>query len=278
MANTSKLNYDEFNDVSYSVDERQKFDLFVPRTTKNELPMMIYVHGGGWKSGSKSDYTNEMKRICEKYPVCCLSVGYRFIGEDMSVTYNNIQSDIANAIHTAVKYVESLGITVTKKGIGGISAGAYNSMMYAFKKCSIDPDSFSFVLDKSGPCDLTDSECYKGTAELPKDMAFRIYGQLMGFTFDDNTFTSPEIIEKLREASPFFYVNENTPAVIIAHSENDLVVPVRCAKRLYDKLKSLGVMTDYVDMENCGHSETMDNVEEKIRNKLDEYIEKKLLK
>ncbi|MBQ7580483.1 MAG: alpha/beta hydrolase [Clostridia bacterium] len=269
--------FDEFTDVAYCVDERQKFDLFIPRTDEKELPMMIFIHGGGWKSGDKSDYTDEMKRICEKYPVCCLSVGYRFIGEEMAVTYREIQTDVANAIHTAVKYVESLGKTVTKKGIGGISAGAYNSMMYAFSKNSVNPGSFAFVLDKSGPCDLTDSECYKGTAELPKDMAFRIYGQLLGSELDEDSFKSPDVLEKLKDASPLFHADENSPAVIIAHSENDLVVPAGCAKRLLEKLNSLGIQVDYVDMEGCGHSETIEKVEQKIRLKLDEYIEKYLL-
>lgn len=273
-----KYKYNEYLDISYSVDEKQKFDLIMPQIDTKKLPMMVFVHGGGWKSGSKNDYTDEMKRICEKYPVCCISVGYRFIGEEMIVTYKDIQSDISNAVHTAIKYAESLGKTITYKGIGGISAGAYNSMMFAFDKNANNPGSYAFVLDKSGPCDLTDIESYKGTSELPKDMAFRIYSQLMGFNFNEDDLKSKAILEKLKEASPIFHVYKSAPAVIIAHSDNDLVVPVACAKKLYEKFKLSGIRTDYVDMESCGHSETIETIEEKIRKKLDEYIEQYLLK
>lgn len=277
MTDFYKLNYNEFNDVPYSVGEKQKFDLFVAKTDKKEIPMMIFIHGGGWKSGSKNDYTEEMKRICEKYPICCLSVGYRFISEEMSVTYKEIQSDIANAIHTAVKYVEGLGKTVTNKGIGGISAGAYNSMMYAFERNKKNPGSFAFVFDKSGPCDLSDVECYKGTNELPEDMAYRIYGQLLGFEFDKKTLNMPDIQNKLQEASPYYLLDESSPPVLISHSKKDEVVPYSCAKKLYEKLIGIGIKTDFVDMNGCGHSQTIEEIEKKINVVFDNYIEKYLI-
>ncbi|MBQ7654680.1 MAG: alpha/beta hydrolase [Clostridia bacterium] len=277
MEKAKKIIYDEFTDIAYSVDERQKFDLFVPKTAGKKMPILFFVHGGGWKSGNKTDYLKDMKRICEKYPVCCVSAGYRFINEDMTLTYEDIQSDIANAVHTALKYVENLGIEVTKRAIGGISAGAYNSLLFAFQKNEISPGYFSFVLDKSGPCDLSDRECYKGMEELSRDMAFRIYGQLMGFKLDEKSLSSPDIIQKLKNASPYYYATKNSPALIIAHSSKDQVVPLSCAEKLYKKFLSLGIEAEFVDMNGCGHSETIDSVEEKINKTLDKYIEKYLL-
>lgn len=42
-----------YRDVAYVTDghERQKLDLYVPDTGEN-LPLIIWVHGGAWRGGS----------------------------------------------------------------------------------------------------------------------------------------------------------------------------------------------------------------------------------
>lgn len=266
--------YDEFFDVPYSSDERQKFDLFLPKNDNKTISLMIFVHGGGWKSGQKEDYRKNMVELMHKFSfLACASIGYRFISEEMKISFEDIQNDISNAVHTIRKYIENLGFKIYKTAMGGISAGAYNCMMYAFRKNSIKPETISFILDKSGPCDLSDKSYYNGTAELDKDMAYRIYGQLLCLKYHDENFYDVQVQLKLKNASPYYLVNEHSPPLIVAHSQSDLVVPFSSSQKFLEKLRFFNIKCDFVDMGSCGHSQTDEAIETKINDKLSEYID-----
>lgn len=42
-------------DIAYVANghERQKLDLYVPEKADGPLPLIIWIHGGGWQSGGK---------------------------------------------------------------------------------------------------------------------------------------------------------------------------------------------------------------------------------
>ena len=41
-------------DISYGNHERQKTDIFIPKTVKSDSGLILFVHGGGWTEGDKS--------------------------------------------------------------------------------------------------------------------------------------------------------------------------------------------------------------------------------
>src|SRR5437764_15369465 len=44
-------------DLAYGPHERNKLDLYVPANADKALPLVVYVHGGGWEAGAKDDPT-----------------------------------------------------------------------------------------------------------------------------------------------------------------------------------------------------------------------------
>jgi acetyl esterase/lipase len=44
-----------FRDLAYVTEghKQQKLDLFVPENANSPAPLILWVHGGGWQSGSK---------------------------------------------------------------------------------------------------------------------------------------------------------------------------------------------------------------------------------
>jgi hypothetical protein len=49
-----ELSVSFFGNMSYGSDQLQTFDLFVPNSSK-QLPLVIFIHGGGFEGGDKSD-------------------------------------------------------------------------------------------------------------------------------------------------------------------------------------------------------------------------------
>lgn len=49
----------EHLDISYATGSNaQKLDIFLPDTIKPKSPVLVWIHGGGWKGGDKSEFRN----------------------------------------------------------------------------------------------------------------------------------------------------------------------------------------------------------------------------
>ena len=75
MSRKAPENVTVHRDIAYVTDghERQKLDLYVPDTGEN-LPLIVWVHGGAWRGGSKEHY-NPMEYLKSGYAGA--SINYR---------------------------------------------------------------------------------------------------------------------------------------------------------------------------------------------------------
>ena len=53
---TSRAGYTTTSDIAYGPDPRQRFDLYVPDGADAATPVVVFIHGGSWDSGSKDIY------------------------------------------------------------------------------------------------------------------------------------------------------------------------------------------------------------------------------
>src|SRR5436305_8847741 len=75
-------------------DERQVLDVYSPPNAKN-LPVVFWIHGGGWQAGDKTGIQIKPKVFTEKGFVF-VSTNYRLLP---SVDMATIFRDIAKSIH-----------------------------------------------------------------------------------------------------------------------------------------------------------------------------------
>jgi acetyl esterase len=71
-----------YSNLSYGPHERHVFDLWLPKTTLKASPLVIYIHGGGFSSGDKSDLVKHHSSIIKKYNklgIAVASINYRFL-------------------------------------------------------------------------------------------------------------------------------------------------------------------------------------------------------
>ena len=147
------------NGNDYEENDRTNFDICIPynitkRKNKNNR-IFLYIHGGGWISGTKSNI--EVK--CKEYE----NLG--FISATMSHTLLNgtyKEANMFRLIDEIAATIKSIKIFLKNEGfddnklemvIGGGSSGAHLSMLYSYM-IKNPPIPIKFIYNNVGPVTL----------------------------------------------------------------------------------------------------------------------------
>ncbi|MGH6652259.1 MAG: alpha/beta hydrolase [Sphingopyxis sp.] len=109
--------------ISYGSAPLQTLDVWRAAHAKGAAPLVVFVHGGGWKRGSKDNATGRYK--AEHYP----AAGYAFASIDYrlvpTATVEQQAADVASAVKALVDRADALGIDRRRIVLMGHSAGAH---------------------------------------------------------------------------------------------------------------------------------------------------------
>jgi acetyl esterase/lipase len=190
--------------LSYGKDSLQSYDLWVPQGA-TRAPLVLFVHGGGWKRGSKD---NAMGRAM---PAHLLAQGYAFASIDYRLVPRNTveeqASDVASALAHVLKRAGELGIDPTRVVITGHSAGAHLVALVGTDERYLRKAGLSFAdIDGVMP---NDGAAY--------DVASQIEGAglLMRDTYKEAFGTDPA---RQKALSPIHHAaGPNAPAFLLLH-------------------------------------------------------------
>ena len=108
--------------LAYGSDALQALDLWVPQGAK-AAPLVLFVHGGGWKRGSKSN------AVGRALPGHMLAQGYAFASIDYrlvpAATVEQQAADVAASLAHLLARADELGIDRSRVVLTGHSAGAH---------------------------------------------------------------------------------------------------------------------------------------------------------
>lgn len=110
-------------DVRYVENGHQRhvLDIYVPeQPVPQKLPVMFWVHGGGWQVGDKSDVGLKPKVLTERGFVF-VSTNYRLLPE---ATMDELMADVAKSLGWVHKHIAEYGGDPQRLFVGGHSAGA----------------------------------------------------------------------------------------------------------------------------------------------------------
>ena len=100
-------------------NERQLLDVYAPTKGKNH-PIVVWIHGGGWRRGDKADVHHKPQAFVDKGFVL-VSINYRFVP---NVTVKQIAQDVAKAIRWTHNHAKHYGGDPSRIIVAGHSAGA----------------------------------------------------------------------------------------------------------------------------------------------------------
>lgn len=107
-------------DVAYGAEPRQKLDVYMPKQKTGPLPIILFVHGGGWHRGNKGLQKEKGINYAENGVVAVVT-NYRLAPDVMHP--KQIQ-DIASAFAWVKTHATELGGDPNRIYIMGHSAGA----------------------------------------------------------------------------------------------------------------------------------------------------------
>ena len=120
--------YFELNNVSYveCEDSLQKLDIFFP-VQKNNSPVIIFFHGGGWIHGDKESLAGVGKRFAEN-GIVFVSANYRL---SPKVKHPDHVEDAASTVKWVWDNINGIGGDTSKIFLAGHSAGAHLASLLA---------------------------------------------------------------------------------------------------------------------------------------------------
>ncbi len=123
--------------VKYGEHERQVFDIWLADSSK-PTPLAIYIHGGGFKSGSKEKLKSDSLSELLKAGISVASINYRLLTTHPLPTAHH---DAQRALQQMRSRADEWNIDKTRIAAFGGSAGAQICMWLAYSDEMAKPDS-----------------------------------------------------------------------------------------------------------------------------------------
>jgi len=152
-------------------DERQVLDIYAPREAKN-LPVVFWIHGGGWQAGDKTDVQIK-PRVCVERGFVFVSTNYRLLP---SVDMGTIVRDIAKSIHWVHDHIAAYGGDPKRLLVIGHSAGAQLAALICTDDRYLKAEGLSLAIIKG--CVPVDGDTYDVPAIIETaETRRRVHGQ-----------------------------------------------------------------------------------------------------
>ena len=225
-------------DLEYANVDGQslKLDLYVPEKTDGKPPLLVWIHGGGWTKGSKSQFNPMFVRLtAEGYAAA--SIDYRLDG---LTSHPKQIHDCKGAIRWLRANADKYGCDVTRIGVGGGSAGGHLVLLLGMSTGVEELEG-----DVGGNTDQ--SSQIQAVVDLfgPSDLGL--------FAKKSDHFRPNKTPELLKSASPVTYLTKDDPPLLIFHGDKDQLVPLSQSEHVHNLYQEMGLESSLHVIEGAGH-------------------------
>lgn len=222
-----KADGERIADLKYGKRPMNTYDLYLPNTQRFSLAeqrgLMLFVHGGSWLGGDKSEQSYQCKRYAKEGYVTA-TMNYTLLdSKHPEINLLTMADEIDTCIHAIVRECGDRNINLQWMMLSGQSAGGHLAMLYGYKYQS--PLPLRFLAIQVGPVDL-------------------------GILFPSD---SEERQDTLRMFSPISYVTADAPPAILAYGAKDELVNLEHPRELCAKYDSLSIPYEYIEFSHSGH-------------------------
>jgi acetyl esterase/lipase len=217
-------------------DRALLLDLSVPEAA-SPPPVVVYLHGGGWKVGAR-DMNPERLRSLAEHGFAVASIDYRLSGE---ATYPAQLDDVRAALAWLETHGAEHGVNGSRVALWGASAGGHLAALTGLTT----PDVAAVVTY------FATTDLLRAALRPPLEPQFlpNFEGELLGL---ENVLDDPA---KAREASPRWQVHADAPPFLVLHGDRDRIVPSEQSTILHEALVDAGADSTFVLLGGATHED-----------------------
>jgi acetyl esterase/lipase len=238
-------------------------DLFLPLGMDRPAPVILWVHGGGWRFGDRN-LAPDLSRWFAERGFAMVSFEYRLSDE---AKFPDPVADVKTAVRWVRSIAQEYSLDADAIGLWGSSAGAHLSACAALsgeqfitEEHSGFSSTVNAVVDGYGSTDFSrvdedrlaappkipDAETVVVELTVPTAHPDSFESRLIGVTVQKG---APEV----DRANPVNYVHSASPPFLILHGESDALVPWTQSQLLYEALAKAGSEVTLVKYQRLGH-------------------------
>ncbi len=223
-------------------------DLYLPAGQSRKPPLVVYVHGGAWTTGSKA-----------QYPAFLVEHGFAVASLDFrSSSEAPFPADIHD-IKAGIRFLRAkapeFGYRADRIAIVGASSGGHLAALVGVTNGNRELEgtegdylressAVQAVVSYFGASDLTTILAQSTPAGLAvREPALK---RLLG----DSPLAVPELA---RQASPVFHVDARSPPLFLLHGDQDTQMPVNQALELQSVYEGAGRPVEVLFLHGVGH-------------------------
>lgn len=239
-------------------------DLYLPAPGIAPSPVVIWIHGGGWRFGDRRLAPN-LALFAQQSGIAVVSIDYRLSDE---VKFPAPVEDVKTAVRWVRSVSSSFELDDGHLGLWGSSAGAHLAACAALSSeiefLNAEHSDFSSVVqavvDGYGPTNFARIDQDRATFQSIADDAESLVVSDVLPADDPDSFESrllgtPVGISALQVelANPVHYVRPGNAPFLILHGEADSLMPWQQSWFLFEALSNLGDDATLILFEKLGH-------------------------
>ncbi len=252
--------YTTHSNLAYVNDgnARHRLDLYVPNSVSAPVPLIIWIHGGGWQNGDKTLNPNGHQLRYARNGYAVASINYRLSGEAIFPAQIH---DAKAAIRWLRANAAQYDLDAARFGIWGSSAGGHLAALVGTSNDVADLEGtvggnlqyssrVQAVVDWYGPTDFLQMDaqlksqpnCGNGNHDAPNSPESLLIGCPIQ--------TCPQAVQR---ANPMTYATTDDPPFFIEHGTADCTVPMGQSQIFQNLLLSGGHDSALTLIQDAGH-------------------------
>lgn len=128
--------------VSYGSNALQNMDVYLPANRNSETKVVVFVHGGSFIGGDKSEYTAIVEELVRRN-FAVVNINYRLVDgsglqtnpvthKQSAVLIQHQVDDVSVAVDYAIAHADEWQVSKSRIAVAGHSAGATLGLLYSY--------------------------------------------------------------------------------------------------------------------------------------------------